>query len=151
MYSEELKYQFTEYLKFGGYPEVATTKKIDHKKIIIKELIATYIQKDISGFQKIENISGFNNLLKILINQSGNIVKKNELSNTLGLNYETINKYIDILKGTYVIDLVPPYFSNIRKEVSKMPKVYSLDFGFNRVLNNYNPITSYDLIPFIKF
>lgn len=147
MYSEELKYQFTEYLKFGGYPEVATTKKIDHKKIIIKELISTYIQKDIAGFQKIGNISGFNNLLKILINQSGNIVNKNELSNALGLSYETINKYIDVLKGTYVIDLISPYFSNIRKEVSKMPKVYSLDFGFNRVLNNYNPITSYDLIP----
>ncbi len=150
MYFNELKYQITEYLQYGGYPEVVITTNHKHKNMILKELISTYIQKDIAGFLKIENIVGFNNLLKILVNQSGNLVNKNELCNTLRLGHDTINKYLSILSGTYVLNFVTPYFSNIRKEITKMKKVYYSDFGIRKIVNNYNynsnSIQSFDFI-----
>ncbi len=92
-------------------------------------MLSTYLRKDVAGYQRIENISGFNNLVRILGSQIGSQVNKSELCATLRMNAETVNRYLDILEGTFVFTLVPPWFSNPRKEVSKMPKVYVGDPG----------------------
>lgn len=123
-----------EYLIFGGYPEVITTKGFDDKKTVLKSIIKTYIDKDIINFLKVENISGFNNLTKILSSQIGNLVNANELSNTTNLSINTLNKYLNILIGTYIFNLMTPYYKNIRSETSKMPKSYILDLGIRNYL-----------------
>ena len=146
IYSNELQNLLIEYLNYGGYPEICTVSDYENKIIILKELISTYIQKDITAFFKIQNITGFNNLLKVLINQSGNLVNKNELSNSLNLGHDTINKYLALLEGTYVLNFIKPFFKNVRKELTKMPKVYSSDFGFNKILTRIADIDSYDFI-----
>lgn len=133
-FSPKLESGINEYLIFGGYPEVITTQNIKDKKIILKSIIKTYIEKDIINFLKVENVSGFNNLIKALSSQIGNLVNVNELSNTVNLASNTLSKYLDILVGTYIFDLVTPFYKNIRSEISKMPKAYILDFGIRNYL-----------------
>lgn len=133
-FQSKLNLSLKEYLVFGGYPEVITTQGVENKKIILKSIIKIYLEKDIISFLKVENVSGFNNLLKILSSQIGNLVNINELSNTINLATNTLNKYIDILIGTYIFNLVTPYCKNMRTEISKMPKVYVLDLGIRNYL-----------------
>jgi hypothetical protein len=128
LHGQRLKAAYAEYLAWGGYPE-AVLSPLQIRKEILKELLSTYIHKDVAGFQRVENIAGFNNLVRVLGSQIGNQVNKSELGATLRLNAETVNRYLDILEGTYVFSLVLPWFSNPRKEVSKMPKVYVNDPG----------------------
>ncbi len=130
----KLDLSFIEYNAFGAYPEILTLENIEEKKILLKNIVKTYIEKDIINQLKIENISGFNNLLKILSSQVGNLVNFNELTNTTGLATNTLKKYVDILKGTYIFDLITPYYKNIRSETSKMPKAYILDLGIKKYL-----------------
>ena len=144
VYGAELKTLFLEYISFGGYPEIALTTSLEDKRFLLKELVSTYIQKDVAGFLRIANTTGFNNLLRLLIAQSGNLVNKNELSSSLNICNDTINKYCDILEGTYVLNFVKPFYSNIRKELSKMPKVYCSDFGISRILQNADIVNAYD-------
>ncbi|MEA1936582.1 MAG: ATP-binding protein [Patescibacteria group bacterium] len=133
-FQSKLKTAFQEYLIFGGYPEVITTKNMDDKRIILKSIIKTYLEKDVVNFLKVENISGFNNLTKVLSSQIGNLVNASELSNTTNLAANTLNKYLDILIGTYIFNLATPYYQNVRSEISKMPKVYVLDLGIRNYL-----------------
>ena len=133
-FQQKLNSALEEYLIFGGYPEVITTKGFDNKKTILKSIIKIYIEKDIINFLKIENTSGFNNLSKALSSQIGNLVNVNELSDTINLATNTLNKYLDILIGTYIFNLATPYYQNIRSEISKMPKVYILDLGIRNYL-----------------
>ncbi len=128
-FAQKIDIQFKEYLSFGGYPEVITTVEHADKETILNSIVKTYIEKDIAGFLKIENITGFNNLLKILSAQIGNLVNLSEVSNTTTLSRNTAEKYLSVLIGTYVFNLVTPYYKNIRSELSKMPKVYTLDIG----------------------
>lgn len=121
---DDIKIHLLDYLNWWSYPEVCTVDDISKKEIILKEIIATYISKDISWFMKIDNITWFNNLIRILANQIGNLVNKSDFSNTLDLDTRKLNYFIEILEWTYIIDLIRPYFTNIRKEISKMPKVY---------------------------
>lgn len=136
IYRRELEQKFSFYILWGGYPEVALEESAEPKRRIMQDIISTYIEKDISNFLKIENISAFNNLAKILSYQIGSLVNRNELSGTLGINYKTVSKYLDILEGTFIYSFITPYFTNIRKELSRMPKVYLDDTG---IYYYYNP------------
>jgi predicted AAA+ superfamily ATPase len=128
LYGITLKALYAEYLRFGGYPEVVLSPPLD-RQFLLKELLSTYIHKDVAGFLRVENVGGFNNLVRVLASQIGSQVNRSELASTLRLNAETVARYLDILEGTYVLKLVAPWFTNPRKEVSKMPKVYMSDPG----------------------
>lgn len=129
LYGVRLKALYSEYLRFGGYPE-AVLAPTDIRIPLLKELLSTYVLKDVAGFQRVENIAGFNNLVRVLCSRIGSQVIRSELASTLRLNQETVSRYLDILEGTFVLNLVPPWFTNPRKEVSKMPKAYISDPAF---------------------
>ncbi|MBU4141844.1 ATP-binding protein [Patescibacteria group bacterium] len=133
-FKPKLELSIGEYLSYGGYPEVLTTQNAEEKEIVLKSIIKTYIDKDIINQLNVENVTGFNNLIKILAGQIGQLVNSQELSNTANLSINTLKKYLEILIGTYIIDLATPYFKNIRSEISKMPKVYVLDIGIRNYL-----------------
>ncbi len=128
-YKEDLEQHFVDYINWGGYPEVVLHSQSEKRMLILKEIINTYIRKDVIDFLRIENVSGFNNLISILCSQIGNLVNKNELSNTLNLHSNTLNKYLDILEGTFIFSFLSPFYTNIRKELSKMQKVYLNNIG----------------------
>ncbi|NIA30669.1 MAG: DUF4143 domain-containing protein, partial [Actinobacteria bacterium] len=112
------------------------------KRVIIKEIYDSYIKKDVTDFLKIENISGFNKLTQLLAFTSGQVVNKSNVSLNAGINYQTLEKYLQILQDTFVIETVHPFFSNKLKEIVKNPKIYFLDPGlYNHAVNNFNDIT----------
>ena len=142
---EDIKTHLLRYLNYGNYPEVLITTDNKKRETILKEIVGTYISKDVSGFMKISEVWSFNNLLKVLASQIGNLVNKSELGNTLNIDHRKLNYFLDILSGTYIINLISPYFTNTRKEISKMPKVF---FNNLSVLNYYtwNHFNTLDVI-----
>lgn len=146
IYGAELNSILIEYLNWGGFPEIIQ-KPGEKKRYILGDILTTYIQKDIAGFLRIENIEAFNNLIKVLSSQIGNLVNLNEISNTLQINIRTVKKYTAILKGTFIFFFVSPYFVNIRKEIRKMKKVYFLDFGMSNFLLKKSSQEDLDLVP----
>ncbi len=129
VFKSSLKTLLEEYVVFGGYPEVLTTEVVSEKKIILSSIVKTYLEKDIVNFLRLENVSAFNNMLKILSEQIGNMVNISKLSDDLGIAIETVRKYLEVMEGTYIFKRVRPYYKNVRKEIVKMPKIYLLDLG----------------------
>jgi len=132
LYKDDLGTHFLDYVNWGGYPEVCLQANLKKREILLKEIIRTYIQKDIVDFLKVENISAFNNLISLLSHQVGNLLNKVEVCNTLGIHFKTLENYLDILRGTFIFSFVKPFYTNIRKELSKMPKIYAEDMGVIR-------------------
>ncbi len=128
-FKTRLENAFLEYITWGGYPEVVLQPQKEKKFQILQSILNAYLEKDVSSFFNVSNISGYNNLVQLLVSQVGQLVNKKEISSTLGLHYNTVNAYLDILSGTFMFDFVRPFFTNIRKELSKMPKVYVRDLG----------------------
>jgi len=145
IYKKDLEEYFIEYINWGGYPEVCIEKNIDKKKTYLKEIIKTYIEKDIAQFFHVENINKFNNLIRILCYQKSQLLNKSEIANTLGIHLKTLEKYINLLEGTFIITLLYPYFTNIRKEISKMPKIFINDNGIVKYYTNFH-FNEYNLI-----
>jgi len=128
-HSGQILKRLFEYLVYGGYPRVALEKRLDQKYQIIKEIFSSYVEKDIVGFLKIREALNYSRLVSVLASQVGQLVNSAELSNTLEVKQETIQGYLRALEQTFVCQLVKPFFRNVRKELTKMPKVYFWDNG----------------------
>lgn len=124
---------FEQFITYGGYPKVALAKDDFQKKAELHEIYNSYIQKDVKDFLNIEYPDIFNRLVRMLADQIGNLINIQEFANTLGINRLTLEKYIKILEETFVIQRLPPFYNNPRKEITKMQKVYFIDTG----LRNY--------------
>ncbi len=135
--SRELMELFSEYLVFGGYPVVTLETNEKEKINLLKELRNAFLKRDIdeSGITQADK---FYNMLTLLAGQTANLVNRNELSNTIGVDNKTIDKYLYVLQNCFHIDLVRPIHSNLRKEFTKMPKVFFKDAGLrNSALNRF--------------
>lgn len=128
---------FNEYLIFGGYPEVVLESNKEEKIMLLKELRDSFMKKDIDE-AGISTPEKFYALFTILAGQTGNLVNKRELAATIGVDNKTVDKYLHVLQKSFLIELVKPFYSNIRKELTKMPKVYFKDTGMrNMALNRF--------------
>lgn len=126
-----------EYLEFGGYPRVVQTIDKDEKIKILNEIYSSYLEKDIVNFLSIKNHLAFSKMVSLLADQVGNLVNLQEISNTLGMNLKTVEHYLFTLSNTFIIDLVRPYFTNPRSELTKMPKVFFIDNGIRNLALKY--------------
>jgi hypothetical protein len=72
----------------------------------------------------------------VLADQIGKVANVSEISSTLGIDRETTKKYLWLLKKTFIIDEVRPFYKNLRKELTKRPVYYFNDLGMrNYILN----------------
>ena len=122
---------------FGGYPKVALTKDESVKKIMLEEIGSSYIKKDVVD-AGIKNTDKYFSLLRILARQTGELVNSQEIAKTLQMANKTIEEYLYVIKKSYQAAFIKPFYTNIRKELIKMPKVYFYDLGLrNFFLNDY--------------
>ena len=132
---KQLKSLYEEFAATGGYPAIVLELSIEKKEFKLKQIINTYIKKDIRDLADVRNIGKFNDLLRILAGQSGKLLNILELSNTLNLAKQTVEEYLFILENTYIIRRVYPFHKNIRSELTKMPKVFLEDTGIANILS----------------
>jgi predicted AAA+ superfamily ATPase len=114
---------------FGGYPKVVLASNSTLKKEYLKQIYTTYIEKDIRDIGKIKELNKFNNMLKLLASQVWSLVNVSEFSNTLNIEQRTFNERVFLLDNTFVIKIISPFSTNMRWELTKMPKIYFVDNG----------------------
>jgi hypothetical protein len=125
-----------EFMNYGGYPAVVLENDIAQKIELLKDIRDSFIKRDIleSG---ITDETKFYRMLMLLASQSGNLLNVNEISNTLRITNATVENYLYVLQKCFHISVVKPFYKNLRKELTKMPKVYLNDLGLRNVLINY--------------
>lgn len=123
---------YREYLIYGGYPKVVLSD-LSQKKEVLEDLAYSYIKKDIFE-ANIKQEEVFYNLMRILSSQIGNLVNSSEIASTLRVSRSTIEDYLSLMERSFHIRLIHPFYKNLRKEITKMPKVYFLDLGLRNFL-----------------
>lgn len=133
------KKMLNQRLVFGYYPEVVNRKGDEIETL--KQLSSSYLYKDILSLNQIKNSDLVVNLLRALALQIGAQVSYNELSNLLGADVKTIEKYIDLLEKTFIIFRLRSYSRNLRNELKKSKKIYFYDNGIrNAIVSNFNTL-----------
>jgi len=131
--------QLENRLLYGFYPDVINNQ--GNEKEILKNLVNSYLYRDILAFSDIRKPEVLEKLLQALALQMGSEVNYNELAQTIGVNKNTIQKYIDILEKGYIVFRLNSFSRNIRNEIKQNRKVYFHDNGIrNMIIGNFNPL-----------
>lgn len=136
------KDNLNERLIFGNYPELLHLESKEDKVDYLKEILNSYLLKDILTLDKIRNSDKIFNLLRLIAFQVGKEVSYQELGTQLGLSKNTVERYLDLLSKVFVIHKLGGYSKNLRKEVTKSSKWFFYDNGLRNILiANMNPIS----------
>lgn len=127
-------------LIYGYYPEVINN--LGDEKDVLKELANSYLYKDLMEENNIAKPDKLVKLLQALSWQIGSTVSTNELSQLVGIDAKTIDRYIDILQKNFIIYTLPSYSNNLRNELKFSKKIYFYDMGIrNAIIGNMSPIS----------
>lgn len=132
-----------ERLVYGNMPELTHFKNVNDKQQYLRDLINSYLLKDILVFENIKNSSKLFNLLKLIAFQCGSEVSLQELGKQLSMSKNTVEKYLDLLSKVFIIYNLKGFNRNLRKEVVKNSKWYFYDNGIrNTIIANFSQIES---------
>ena len=132
----DLHSAYRDYLVYGGLPRTALTSDPQEKAELLNDIYQTYLLNDVRHYVAHEHFVGFNKLLRLLSTQIGNLVNISELSRESGVPAVACEEYLYMLQKMYIIKLIEPYFTNRRKVIGKMKKVYFCDLGLRNIIYN---------------
>jgi len=131
--------QIENRLLYGFYPDVLNNP--GEEKEILKQLVTSYLYRDILAYSKIRKPEVLDKLVQALALQMGSEVNYSELSQTVGVDKNTVASYIDILQKGYVVFKLDSFSKNLRNEIKKNKKIYFYDNGVrNMILGNFNSL-----------
>lgn len=122
-------------LVYGSYPEVVNSP--GQENAVLKELMDSYLYKDILSLENINKPDKVVMLLKALSLQIGNQVSYNEIGSLIGLDTKTVERYVDVLEKSFVVFRLGSFSRNLRNELKRSRKIYFWDLGMrNAVIGN---------------
>lgn len=117
-----------KYIERGGFPRsfLAANNKVslDWRN----SFIATFLERDLLQWVNFTPTT-MRRLWQMLAHVNGQTANYSILGNSLGVSNQTVRNYIDLLKSTYMLDVVAPYITNLGKRLVKAPKIYLTDSG----------------------
>lgn len=128
-------------LVFGMYPEIVTHPGEEQE--LLRLLAGSYLYKDLLMLEDIKKPALLEKIIRALALQLGSEVSYSEISQLVGADNKTVEKYIDLLEKAYVVFVLPAFSGNERNEIRKGRKIYFYDNGIrNAVVNNFSQVES---------
>jgi predicted AAA+ superfamily ATPase len=125
----------------GAYPEVVLTPDNRAREQYLKEIVASYLYKDVLELDGIRHSGKISRLLQLIAFQIGKEVSYTELASSLGMSKNTAERYLDLLEKAFVLQKLTGFSRNLRNEITKNCRYYFLDNGIrNALINNFNPL-----------
>ena len=118
---------------YGGFPDALMKSK--YWLNWMNNYVKTYFERDLPnlGFPA-DSLTG-ERLWTMLAHYHGNLLNYAELGRSLELNINTIKSYIGFLRNAFLIRIIEPFYTNIKKRLVKSPKVYIRDSGIMHYLS----------------
>ncbi len=141
----QTKSKLKERLVLGSYPELEQINTVNKKIDYLKEVVNSYLLKDILAFEGIKNREVILSLLRKIAFRVGSEVSVEGLGNELGISKNTVDKYLELLSKVFVIHKVTGFSRNLDNEITKMNKWYFYDNGIrNALIANFNSFEKRD-------
>jgi len=116
-------------LQRGGFPRSYLADSAEESYLWRDAYIQTFLERDIPNLGFSIPSLMLRRFWMMLTHVHGQLLNMNELATSLGISGHTVKHYLDILAGTFMIRIMPPWFENIHKRQTKTPKIYFRDNG----------------------
>lgn len=130
----------------GFYPEIYSKNR--PPQIWYASYIRTYLERDVRQIKQIENLLLFQKFLRLCAGSIGQQINVTSLSNDCGIDVRTVQSWLSVLEGSFVLFRLPPFYQNFKKRLVKSPKLYFIDTGLACALLNIKNAAEFELSHF---
>jgi uncharacterized protein len=119
----------------GGFPDSFNAGSDADSLKCRRDFISDFLQRDLVALAESRlSPSQLRRLFLMLAAHNGSTVNASALGREIGVDFKTVQRYLDVLEGAYILRVVPPFFANVAKRVRKAPKLYLRDTGILHAL-----------------
>lgn len=127
-------HQATLWLR-GGFPKSFIAGSDADSLRWRRDFISDFLQRDLPALAESRLTSQqLRRLLLLLASHNGQAVNASSVGRDIGVDFKTVQRYLDVLEGAYLLRTIPPFFANVAKRVRKTPKLYFRDTGMLHAL-----------------
>jgi predicted AAA+ superfamily ATPase len=128
------QHQATLWLR-GGFPESFNAESDPGSLKCRRDFVSDFLQRDLPALAESRlSPQQLRRLLLLLASHNGSAVNASSLGRDVGVDFKTVQRYLDVLEGAYILRVLPPFFTNVAKRVRKAPKLYFRDTGILHAL-----------------
>jgi len=118
----------------GGFPRAWLAPSAAAWRRWMQSFTRTFLERDIPALGAGVPAQALSRFWRMLAHYHGQVWNAAELGRAMDASARTVNRYRDLLAGTFMVRLLPPWFENLGKRLVKSPKVYLRDSGILHTL-----------------
>ena len=119
----------------GGYPISYLLELEENSMEWRQNYIAQFLGRDLPALAETKlTTEQLRRFFLLLAHHHGQYWNHSEIATSLGVNYKTIQRHIELFKGAYLLRELPPFHTNTKKRLRKAPKIYLRDSGLLHTL-----------------
>lgn len=123
----QLNVSVSELMQRGFYPATIATGQ--PAQMFYKNYYSTYVERDIRNLAQVQLLDQFQRFMRLCAGRCGTEINRAAIGVEAGVTAPTIDKWISLLKASYIVFSLQPYYVNINKRLTKTPKIYFYDTG----------------------
>lgn len=121
------QFSLDEKMMHGGYPRIYEHHITPLR--FYRDYTQTYLERDLKQIIQVKDLDQFQRFLYLCAARVGCLIDYTSFANELGISRHTVKHWISVLKASFIITTLPPYFENFGKQVIKSSKLYFTDVG----------------------
>ena len=113
----------------GGFPRAWLARSAAEWTRWMESFTRTFLERDIPGLGSRVSPEALGRFWRMLAHFHGQVWNAAELARSMDVSATAVNHYRDLLAGTFMIRVLPPWRESLGKRLIKSPKVYLRDSG----------------------
>lgn len=130
-----IKKLLTEYMKFGGFPEVVLKAKPEAKEILLKQYFEDILYRDVVSRHQVRDIETLKNIAYFYMTNISNLISYNKVKNMLDAPMDVIRSYSSYLYESFLVKDVLKHSFKVKEQLRNPKKVYSIDVGLRNAVS----------------
>jgi uncharacterized protein len=111
----------------GGYPRI-------HDRHVpaerwLADYVTTYVERDVRQVLNIGDLAAFATFLRLCAAHTGQVVNLAALGGACGVSHNTARSWLSVLEACYIAFRLQPWHRNLKKQLTKAPKLHFFDSG----------------------
>jgi len=125
----------------GGFPRSYLARSEPLSVEWRRHFVRTFLERDVPQMGVTIPAATLDRFWSMLAHYHGQTWNGSEFARAFGVSDMTVRRYLELLAGTFVVRVLPPWYENLAKRQVKSPKVYISDSG---LLHSLLGVTSRD-------
>lgn len=125
-------------LAAGGYPESLARLDEGRRHEWFESYLSAVLFGEIRDISSIEGFEEMPRLMTLVAARTGSTLNVTDVASQIGLSQRTIQRYLTLLQATFLIEVLPAWFRNVDKRLTKSPKLFLNDSGLMTALLGLN-------------